>query len=661
MTEASSPVSPAPSELAAQWHALAEEWARWYAKAASEFTGEPLLGSIANLALAPFPTTGPVDVERLVALNEKYRPRWEALWSAAIDAAAAGGLPEQPLPDVASRAPGDRRFAAREWRELPFFALMKQGYLLLGEYLGEAALLAPLPEPDKQRLLFLTKQSLDALAPTNFMATNPDALKRALSTEGASLLRGIANLAEDARRGRITMSDERAFEVGRNLAVTPGSVVYRNDLIELIQYAPTTARVHRRPLVIVPPCINKYYILDLQPENSFVRWAVGEGHTVFMISWRNIPPELGRLTWDDYIEMGVLRAIATARQITGSRTVNALGFCVGGTLLACALAVLAARGDRSVASVTLLTTMLDFADPGDIGVYVSREMLAARESALLGGKRMQGSELAGAFASLRANELIWNYVVSNYLKGETPPAFDLLYWNGDSSNLPGPMFAYYLAQTVPRQPAARARRADDGRRKRRPRPRDDARLRRRLARRPHRAVALGLPDHAAARRRRDLRAGCVRAHRRRRQPASEEPAQLLDESGARRPRPRTGWRVPKHTPEAGGRTGAHGSLRMAADWARRRAPQAAPPPARSTRRPVGYVREHPSDRDSAPPGAVGGRDARVSRCSPRRPAGTPRPCHGIPACANMRPEVRQLTRPTSGATAGIARGERKCP
>ena len=444
MAEILSPAPPAPSELAAQWHALAEEWARWYAKAASEFAGEPLLGSIANLALAPFPPTGPVDVERLAALNEKFRPRWEALWSAAIAAAAAGGLPEQPLPEVASRAPGDRRFAAREWRELPYFALMKQGYLLLGEYLGEAVMLAPLPEPDKQRLMFLTKQYVDALAPTNFVATNPDALKRALATEGASLLRGAANLAEDARRGRITMSDEGAFEVGRNLAVTPGSVVFRNDLIELIQYAPTTARVHRRPLVIVPPCINKYYILDLQPENSLVRWAVGEGHTVFMISWRNIPPELGRLTWDDYLETGVLCAIAMARRITGSRTVNTLGFCVGGTLLACALAVLAARGDRSVASVTLLTTMLDFADPGDIGVYVSREMLAARKSALMEGKRMQGSELAGAFASLRANELVWNYVVSNYLKGETPPAFDLLYWNGDSSNLPGPMCAYYL-------------------------------------------------------------------------------------------------------------------------------------------------------------------------------------------------------------------------
>jgi len=444
MAQVPSPAPPTPSELAAKWHAIGEEWARWYATAASGFTGEPPLGSIANLLIPPFPAAGPIDVGRLAALNEKFRPRWEALWSAAMAAAATGGLAERPLPDAASRAPGDRRFAAREWRELPYFALMKQSYLLLGEYLGELATLASLPEHDKHRLMFLTKQYVDALAPSNFMATNPDALKRALSTDGTSLVQGLANLAEDTRRGRITMSDERAFEVGRNLAVTPGSVVFRNELIELIQYAPTTARVHRRPLVIVPPCINKYYVLDLQPENSFVRWAVGEGHTVFMISWRNIPPELGRLTWDDYLEQGALSAIEVARKITGSKTVNALGFCVGGTLLACALAVLAARGDRFVASATLLTTMLDFADPGDIGVYVSREMLAARKPALMAGKCMHGSELAGAFASLRANELVWNYVVSNYLKGETPPAFDLLYWNGDSSNLPGPMCAYYL-------------------------------------------------------------------------------------------------------------------------------------------------------------------------------------------------------------------------
>ena len=205
-----------------------------------------------------------------------------------------------------------------------------------------------------------------------------------------------------------------------------------------------TATVHRRPLVIVPPCINKYYILDLQPENSFVRWAVGEGHTVFIISWRNIPPELGALRWDDYLTEGVFAALRAAREITGTDSVNTLGFCVGGTLLACSLAALAERGERHVHSATLLATLLDFADPGDIGVYISPQMLAAREAALSAGERLKGSEIAAAFASLRANTLIWNYVAGNYLKGETPPPFDLLYWNGDSTNLPGPMARDYL-------------------------------------------------------------------------------------------------------------------------------------------------------------------------------------------------------------------------
>jgi polyhydroxyalkanoate synthase len=202
--------------------------------------------------------------------------------------------------------------------------------------------------------------------------------------------------------------------------------------------------VYKRPLVMVPPCINKYYILDLKPANSFVAHAVAQGHTVFMVSWRNVPQELGTLTWDDYIEQGALTALKVAREITRSRTVNALGFCVGGTILACALAVLAARKEPVVASATFLTTMLDFADPGEIGVYISRELLSARGPQLMAGQRVHGSELATAFASLRANDLVWNYVVGNYLKGETPPAFDLLYWNGDSANLPGPMYVYYL-------------------------------------------------------------------------------------------------------------------------------------------------------------------------------------------------------------------------
>jgi len=196
--------------------------------------------------------------------------------------------------------------------------------------------------------------------------------------------------------------------------------------------------------VMVPPCINKYYILDLTPANSFVAHAVAQGHTVFMVSWRNVPRELGKLTWDDYLEKGAITALRVASEITGSKSVNALGFCVGGTILACALAVLAARKQLLVASATLLTTMLDFADPGDIGVYVSEQLLAARGPAYMSGERLQGSELASAFASLRPNELVWNYVVGNYMKGESPPAFDLLYWNGDSANLPGPMYVYYL-------------------------------------------------------------------------------------------------------------------------------------------------------------------------------------------------------------------------
>ena len=235
--------------------------------------------------------------------------------------------------------------------------------------------------------------------------------------------------------------------MGRNVGTTPGTVVFQNELIQLIQYTPTTEKVHQRPLVIVPPCINKYYILDLQPANSFVGHAVAQGHTVFLVSWRNAGPEQDTLTWDDYLEQGVLRAIEVARAITGADKVNTLGFCVGGTLLASALAVLAARGEQPAASMTLLTTMLDFTDTGEIGLLVTEERVAQREAAIGKGGLLKGSELAQVFASLRANDLIWPYVVKGYLKGQAPPAFDLLYWNSDDTNLPGPMFCWYLRNT----------------------------------------------------------------------------------------------------------------------------------------------------------------------------------------------------------------------
>jgi polyhydroxyalkanoate synthase len=420
-------------ELMQQWQQAGQAWLAWWQNAA------PLPG-VPGMAI-PASTLPVVQHVALAELNARYQPRFQALLQAAVDAAASG----HALPSLVEPAAGDRRFNAAAWREQPYFDFLKQSYLLHAEYVNALARLAQVPQTDRRRLEFATRQYLDAIAPTNFPATNPVVLEKAIATEGASVVQGLRNLAEDTQKGRITMSDEHAFAVGRNLAVTPGSVVFRNELIELIQYDASTPTVHKRPLVIIPPCINKYYILDLTPANSFVRHAVAQGHTVFVISWRNIPEELGGLTWDDYLERGALAAIRVAQEISGSRTVNALGFCVGGTLLACALGVLAARKDASVASATFLTTMLDFSDPGEIGVYISRDALAAREASLLAGQRVHGSELAGAFASLRANDLVWNYVVNNYLKGETPPAFDLLYWNGDSSNLPGPWYVYYLA------------------------------------------------------------------------------------------------------------------------------------------------------------------------------------------------------------------------
>jgi len=423
------------SGLQEQWQQLGSQWSNWWAQLAANAlptsAGVPTIDG--QVTHSPVPAVW-IDPAAAAQLTEQFNRNMEALWLRAA----------QGMPPV-SATPRDRRFASREWQEHPYFALLRDGYLLYAEYLRDLARLAQTDAATRKRVDFLVQQYIDAVAPTNFLATNPDALKRAIESGGASLARGLSNLATDAKRGRIAMTDESAFEVGVNLAITPGSVVYRNELIELIQYTATTPDVYRRPLLIIPPCINKYYILDLKPENSFVRHAVAQGHTVFMVSWRNVPSALGTLHWDDYLEQGVMTALDVARDITASKTVNVLGFCVGGTLVACALAVLAARHASHVTSLTLLTTMLDFSDPGDIGVYISRDALDARRPLLCAGARVAGSELANAFASLRPNDLVWNYVVGNYLKGETPPPFDLLYWNGDSASLPGPMYFEYLS------------------------------------------------------------------------------------------------------------------------------------------------------------------------------------------------------------------------
>jgi polyhydroxyalkanoate synthase subunit PhaC len=257
----------------------------------------------------------------------------------------------------------------------------------------------------------------------------------------------MQNLIEDLQKGRITRVDESAFEVGRNLASTPGSVIFENELIQLIQYTPTTAEVEKTPLVIVPPCINKYYLLDLGAGNSFVEYAVAQGHQVFLISWRSAVSETQYLTWDDYLNLGPLKAIDVARDIAGVEKVHALGFCVGGTILGCAAGVLAARGEDKIATMTLLTTMIDFADTGEIGLLIDEAAVALREATIGSGGILPGKELAFTFGTLRANDLIWRYVVDSYLKGAPPEAFDLLYWDSDSVSLPGPMYCWYTRNT----------------------------------------------------------------------------------------------------------------------------------------------------------------------------------------------------------------------
>jgi len=369
-------------------------------------------------------------------LQARYTEEHLALWSQFFGAAGTAAAPSPPEPD--------RRFSAPEWSALPWFDYLRRTYALSARWMHDLIDIATLDDDTRRRLRFHARQLIDAIAPSNYALTNPEAIKLAFETRGESIARGLRHLSADVDRGRISMTDESAFEVGRNLAVTPGAVIYQNDLMQLIQYRPLTDTVHELPLVVVPPCINKYYVLDLQPENSFVRYAAQQGLTVFMISWRNISAPLADTSWDRYLEDGVMRAIDVARAVSAAAKVNALGFCVGGTLLACAAAVLRRKRRRPVASLSLLATMLDFSDPGDISVYVDDAYVAKIEQEFGSGGVFPGGQLAQAFASLRANDLVWQYVVNNYLKGRTPPAFDLLYWNSDSANLAGPMYAYYV-------------------------------------------------------------------------------------------------------------------------------------------------------------------------------------------------------------------------
>jgi len=366
--------------------------------------------------------------EDLAGLQQEYQRRLQALLLEAT--------PDTPLHR-------DRRFSDPAWRRGPYPRMLAI-YALHAEFMRRLAAHPAAQGGDAQRLEFAVEQWIEAASPANFFATNPQAQQRAIDSGGESLRRGIGNLVQDLARGRITQSDVSAFEIGRDLAQSKGWVVFRNDLIEVIQYLPLGPRVHRRPLLIVPPCINKYYILDLQADNSFVQHALSAGMQVFMISWRNPDTSMGHLGWDDYLDDGVVAAIRVVQEIADQDAIQLLGFCVGGTLATTALAALAAKRIDPVASLTLLTTLLDFAQPGPLGVFVHQEQVVLLEERLGKGGLLRGEELAAAFSALRPQDLVWNYVVHNYLLGERPGAFDFLHWNADVTHLPGPMLVWYL-------------------------------------------------------------------------------------------------------------------------------------------------------------------------------------------------------------------------
>ncbi|MES2106585.1 MAG: class I poly(R)-hydroxyalkanoic acid synthase [Pseudomonadota bacterium] len=395
-------------------------------KPAAAFTDGTIMDTLKEIGAQINPAT-------MGKLQSEYMQEFGKLWQ---------GFVISKVPDFA-----DKRFASPDWHTHTMHAYSAASYLLNARFLMTMAEAVEASEKTRQKIRFAVQQMIDAMSPANFLVTNPEAQAKLIESKGESLAKGIAQMLADMQKGRISQTDESAFEVGKNVATSEGTVVFENKLFQLIQYTPLTKTVHQRPLLMVPPCINKFYILDLQPENSVVRYAVEQGHTVFLVSWANPGEAMADVSWDDYIEDGAIKAIHLAQEISKQKEINGFGFCVGGTIISTALAVLAARGENPVSSLTLLTTLLDFSDTGVLDVFVDEMQVQMREKTI--GKRglLPGKDLASTFSSLRANDLVWNYVQSSYLKGESLTPFDLLYWNADSTNLPGPMFCWYLRNT----------------------------------------------------------------------------------------------------------------------------------------------------------------------------------------------------------------------
>ena len=383
--------------------------------------------------------------QKFAEQQAKLMQGYADLWQATAKRMAG----EEDVKPVIEPARDDRRFKDDAWSEEAVFDYIKQSYLLTSDWLqAQVSDVDDMDEKTREKLKFYTRQFVDALSPSNFVATNPKVLKAAAETKGENLIKGLDQLLKDLERGqgelRISMTDTEAFELGTNVAVTPGKVVYQNDLIQLLQYAPTTEKVAKRPLLIVPPWINKFYILDLQPKNSFIKWATDQGHTVFVISWINPDERYADKQFEDYMLEGPLAAMDAIKDATGEKDVNVIGYCIGGTLTAATLAYMAAKGDGRVKSATFFTTMVDFSDPGELGVFIDEGQLQRLDEHMEKKGYLDGQYMSQVFNMMRDNDLIWSFVINNYLLGREPMAFDLLYWNSDNTRMPKMMHSLYL-------------------------------------------------------------------------------------------------------------------------------------------------------------------------------------------------------------------------
>jgi polyhydroxyalkanoate synthase len=384
------------------------------------------------------------DPNRLVQAQMELWQQYMQLWQA-----TAQRMMGHKVEPVAEPAKGDKRFADPAWKDEVVFDYLKQSYLLTARWLqGTVKEVQGVDDKTAQKVDFYTRQFIDALSPSNFAMTNPQVIKATVESKGENLVKGLQNLLTDLERGKgklaISQTDMKAFKVGENVATSPGKVVFQNELIQLIQYAPSTAEVYQMPLLIVPPWINKFYILDLKPQNSFIKWATEHGYTVFVISWVNPDERLTRLVFDDYMHLGPLAAVDAIEKATGEKKVSAIGYCIGGTLMAATLAYMAARGDDRIAACTFFTAQVDFTEPGELGVFIDEDQLVGVEQVMSKKGYLEGSEMATTFNMLRANDLIWSFVVSNYLMGKDPFPFDLLFWNADATRMPAAMHMYYL-------------------------------------------------------------------------------------------------------------------------------------------------------------------------------------------------------------------------